>query len=103
MSSKKKVVYFYDPDVGNFHYGPGHPMKPHRLSVTHSLVLNYGLHKKMQVFRPYIATSHDMARFHSEEYIEFLQRVTPQNIQVCIYLGNGVLKWSLSQFSDLPL
>ena len=82
MSSKKKVVYFYDPDVGNFHYGPGHPMKPHRLSVTHSLVLNYGLHKKMQVFRPYIASSHDMARFHSEEYIEFLQRVTPQNIQV---------------------
>ena len=49
--SKSKVVYFYDPDVGNFHYGPGHPMKPHRLSVTHSLVLNYGLHKKMQVCR----------------------------------------------------
>ena len=49
--SKSKVVYFYDPDVGNFHYGPGHPMKPHRLAVTHSLVLNYGLHKRMQVFR----------------------------------------------------
>ena len=80
-SSNKKVVYFYDPEVGNFHYGPGHPMKPHRLSVTHSLVLNYGLHKGMQVFRPYVATSHDMAHFHSEEYIEFLQRVTPQNIQ----------------------
>jgi len=79
--SKKKVAYFYDPDVGNFHYGPGHPMKPHRLSVTHSLVLNYGLHKHMQVYRPYVATAHDMARFHSEEYIEFLQRVTPQNIQ----------------------
>ena len=82
--SKSKVVYFYDHDVGNFHYGPGHPMKPHRLAVTHSLVLNYGLHKKMKVFRPYIASSHDMTRFHSEEYIEFLQRVTPQNIQVCI-------------------
>ena len=47
--AKKRVAYFYDPDVGNFHYGPGHPMKPHRLSVTHSLVLNYGLHKQMQV------------------------------------------------------
>merc|ERR1719297_376715 len=35
----------------------------------------------MQVFRPYIATSPDMARFHSEEYIEFLQRVSPHNIQ----------------------
>ena len=47
--TKKRVAYFYDPEVGNFHYGPGHPMKPHRLSVTHSLVLNYGLHKHMQV------------------------------------------------------
>ncbi|CAH2235956.1 histone deacetylase 3 [Pararge aegeria] len=76
-----RVAYFYNPDVGNFHYGPGHPMKPHRLSVTHSLVLNYGLHKKMQIYRPYRASAHDMCRFHSEDYIEFLQNVTPQNIQ----------------------
>lgn len=26
-----------------------------------------------------------MVRFHSEEYIEFLQRVTPQNIQTVGY------------------
>uniref|UniRef100_A0A8C6E232 Histone deacetylase 3 n=1 Tax=Moschus moschiferus TaxID=68415 RepID=A0A8C6E232_MOSMO len=43
----KTVAYFYDPDVGNFHYGAGHPMKPHRLALTHSLVLHYGLYKKM--------------------------------------------------------
>ena len=29
--------------------GQGHPMKPHRISLTHSLVLHYGLHKKMKV------------------------------------------------------
>ena len=29
--------------------GPGHPMKPHRLALTHSLVLNYGLYRKMEV------------------------------------------------------
>lgn len=111
----KTVAYFYDPDVGNFHYGAagagtgagpgggaggragrrprgagcgsarpwlappaaerwarprgrraagvgpavtpgvvpppgaGHPMKPHRLALTHSLVLHYGLYKKMIV------------------------------------------------------
>ena len=56
-------------------------MKPQRLTVTHSLVLNYGLHKKMQVYRPYIASGPDMNRFHSEEYIDFLQRVTPHNLQ----------------------
>ncbi|XP_063833224.1 histone deacetylase 3 [Ostrinia nubilalis] len=79
--SQHRVAYFYNADVGNFHYGPGHPMKPHRLSVTHSLVLNYGLHKKMQIYKPYRASAHDMCRFHSEDYIEFLQNVTPQNIQ----------------------
>ncbi|CAH0595467.1 unnamed protein product [Chrysodeixis includens] len=79
--TQQKVAYFYNADVGNFHYGPGHPMKPHRLSVTHSLVLNYGLHKKMQIYKPYRASAHDMCRFHSEDYIEFLQNVTPQNIQ----------------------
>merc|ERR1719323_73982 len=35
----------------------------------------------MQVFRPYIASGPDMTRFHSEEYIEFLARVSPNNIQ----------------------
>ncbi|XP_063368514.1 histone deacetylase 3 [Cydia amplana] len=79
--SSRRVAYFYNADVGNFHYGPGHPMKPHRLSVTHSLVLKYGLHKKMQVYKPYRASAHDMCRFHSEDYIEFLSNVTPQNIQ----------------------
>ncbi|MGH0147589.1 UNVERIFIED_CONTAM: hypothetical protein FKN15_010849 [Acipenser sinensis] len=44
-----RTAYFYDPDVGNFHYGGGHPMKPHRLSLTHSLVLHYGLYKKMMI------------------------------------------------------
>ncbi|KAA0199187.1 hypothetical protein HAZT_HAZT011095 [Hyalella azteca] len=78
--SKKTVAYFYDPDVGNFHYGPNHPMKPHRLAITHSLVLNYGLHKKLQVYRPYKANFHDMTRFHSEDYIDFLQKVSPQNV-----------------------
>ncbi|XP_055313118.1 histone deacetylase 3 [Sitodiplosis mosellana] len=81
----RKVSYFYHPDVGNFHYGPGHPMKPHRLSMTHSLVMNYGLHKKMKIYRPYKASAQDMLRFHSEEYVEFLQRVTPQNIQAVGY------------------
>ena len=32
------------------YYGPNHPMKPHRLSMTHSLVLGYGLHEKMEIY-----------------------------------------------------
>lgn len=76
----QKVIYFWDSEVGKFHYGPGHPMKPQRLAMTHSLVFNYNLHKKMDIFKPYKATEHDMKRFHSNEYITFLSRVTPSNV-----------------------
>eukprot|EP01147_Barroeca_monosierra_P006670 gene6670-9443_t len=74
MTSKPVVAYFHDEDVANFHYGPKHPMKPHRLALTHSLVLNYGLYEKMQIYRPYRATAEDIGRFHSKDYVRFLQR-----------------------------
>lgn len=44
-----QVAYFYDPDVGSYYYGPGHPMKPHRVKMAHSLILHYGLYKQMEV------------------------------------------------------
>lgn len=37
-------------DVGNYYYGQGHPMKPHRIRMTHNLLLNYGLYRKMEIF-----------------------------------------------------
>jgi histone deacetylase 1/2 len=46
----KKVAYFYDSDVGNYAYVSGHPMKPHRIRMAHSLVMNYGLYKKMEIY-----------------------------------------------------
>jgi acetoin utilization deacetylase AcuC-like enzyme len=79
--SKKRVVYFYDRDVANHHYGENHPMKPHRLAITHNLILNYGLHKKMKIYKPRRATVEDLTKFHSPEYIEFLQRSLFQILQ----------------------
>eukprot|EP01114_Cavostelium_apophysatum_P024329 TRINITY_DN9485_c0_g1_i1.p1 TRINITY_DN9485_c0_g1~~TRINITY_DN9485_c0_g1_i1.p1 ORF type:complete len:429 (-),score=78.79 TRINITY_DN9485_c0_g1_i1:33-1319(-) len=79
---KKKVAYFHDSNVGNFYYGANHPMKPHRLSLTHNLVLNYGLYKKMQVYKPRPATNDDLLRFHSDDYVGFLTRVTPESVQI---------------------
>lgn len=49
-SQKKRVAYFYDSDVGNYAYVAGHPMKPHRIRMAHSLVMNYGLYKKMEIY-----------------------------------------------------
>ncbi|KAK3043942.1 histone deacetylase, partial [Coniosporium uncinatum] len=49
-TKSKKVAYFYDSDVGNYAYVAGHPMKPHRIRVAHSLIMNYGLYKKMEIY-----------------------------------------------------
>lgn len=50
---KKRIAYFYDSDVGNFAYTSGHPMKPHRIRMCHSLVMNYHLYKKMEIYVSY--------------------------------------------------
>ena len=47
---KKCVAYFYDSDVGNYAYVAGHPMKPHRIRMAHSLIMNYELYKKMEIY-----------------------------------------------------
>ncbi|KAF2404225.1 hypothetical protein EJ06DRAFT_526309 [Trichodelitschia bisporula] len=76
----KKVAYFYDSDVGNYAYVAGHPMKPHRIRVAHSLIMNYGCYKKMEIYRAKPATKYEMTQFHTDEYVEFLQKVTPDNM-----------------------
>lgn len=68
--------------------------------MAHNLVVNYGLDKKMDMLvstlnmcdllpadlaaaatvlqRPKRATAHEMTRFHTDEYIDFLSRVAPE-------------------------
>lgn len=46
--------------------------------MAHNLILNYGLDKHMNILRPSRATAHQMTAFHTDEFIDFLQRVTPE-------------------------
>ncbi|KYQ53950.1 Histone deacetylase Rpd3, partial [Trachymyrmex zeteki] len=67
-------------DIGNYYYGQGHPMKPHRIRMTHNLLLNYGLYRKMEIYRPHKATAEEMTKFHSDDYIRFLRSIRPDNM-----------------------
>ncbi|XP_022102294.1 histone deacetylase 1-like [Acanthaster planci] len=78
--SKKRVCYYYDGDVGNYYYGQGHPMKPHRIRMTHNLILNYGLYRKMEIYRPHKAVMEEMTKYHSDDYIKFLRTIRPDNM-----------------------
>ena len=129
-SNPRRVAYFYDPDVGNYVYYLGHPMKPHRIRMAHNLIVNYNLcddpadpdagydgtrtindeivqayaetdgerartekltgarGRSMQVYRAKRATKGDMTKFHSDEYIDFLEKVTPETSEQLT--GGGV-------------
>lgn len=82
-----------------------HPMKPHRIKMAHNLILNYGLDKKMDVLvrtlpvfrvghrprahrcpafrfqKPVRSTAHEMTKFHTDEYVDFLTRVSPETVE----------------------
>ncbi|XWW95308.1 hypothetical protein V2A60_003266 [Cordyceps javanica] len=79
-STPKKVAYFYDSDIGNYAYVTGHPMKPHRIRLAHSLIMQYNLYQKMEIYRAKPATRGEMTQFHTDDYIDFLQKVTPDNM-----------------------
>ncbi|KAI9457820.1 hypothetical protein BJY52DRAFT_457582 [Lactarius psammicola] len=58
----------------------GHPMKPHRLSLTNALVMGYGLDKQIHhIHNPRPATREELEVYHDPQYIDFLSKVTPMN------------------------
>ncbi|XP_008792802.2 histone deacetylase 6-like isoform X2 [Phoenix dactylifera] len=71
-AKKRRVSYFYEPSIGDYYYGQGHPMKPHRIRMAHNLVVHYSLHRLMEVCRPFPASADDIRRFHSDDYVDFL-------------------------------
>ncbi|KAJ7581175.1 histone deacetylase RPD3, partial [Mycena floridula] len=90
--SKKRVAYYYDNDVGSYIYGSQHhPMRPHRLRVTHELVAAYGMLSQMQFFKPKRASEKTMTSFHTDEYIHFLSTVTPETAERLTYHGTRFL------------
>ncbi|ODV76775.1 histone deacetylase phd1 [Suhomyces tanzawaensis NRRL Y-17324] len=76
--AKAHVSYHYNPHTSEYHYGALHPMKPFRLMLTDHLVSSYKLHEKMDLYTPRLATKDELLQFHSEDYIDFLQSITPE-------------------------
>lgn len=56
-------------------------MKPHRIRMAHNLILNYGLYRKMEIYRPHKAMADEMTKYHSDDYIKFLRSIRPDNVQ----------------------
>lgn len=94
----RKVLYLYDPEIANYHYSRGHPMKPLRVQMTHSLVVNYGMYQYMDTKRPFHASYDNLTNFHSEDYINFLSTVSSDNMNE---LANDLHKFNIKD--DCPV
>eukprot|EP00267_Zea_mays_P048388 XP_020400953.1 histone deacetylase 6 [Zea mays] len=53
---RRSVSYFYEPSIDDDYYRQGHPMKPYRIHMAHSLV--------------------DIRCFHFDDYVTFLASTT---------------------------
>lgn len=75
------VSYHGNPEVEKMHFGPKHPMKPWRLTLTNKIVMAYGMHEAMDMYIARAATNQELTQFHKQEYIDFLQRysISPQS------------------------
>jgi histone deacetylase 1/2 len=97
---KQRVSYFYDTDVGHFYYGPGHPMKPHRIKMAHHLILSTGLYRKLDVYRPHLAAPLEMTRFHSDDYVKFLSKVSPESTRPFL---QQMAQFNVGECTDCPV
>ncbi|KAI9680976.1 MAG: histone deacetylase [Trizodia sp. TS-e1964] len=75
------VSWHVNPAIEGHHFGPKHPMKPWRLTLTKQLIMAYGMHWAMDTYQSRAATKEEMANFHEADYLDFLQRVTPQTLE----------------------
>ncbi|EGF99116.1 uncharacterized protein MELLADRAFT_118370 [Melampsora larici-populina 98AG31] len=71
--SPARVAYYFPKGVGEYHFGKGHPMKPHRLTILNHLVAGYGLHNHMEFHSPRPASREELEVFHSAPYLDFLE------------------------------
>lgn len=46
----RKVAYIYSPEIEGYSYGPDHPMKPKKISMTHDIVEKSCLIEHMDLY-----------------------------------------------------
>lgn len=55
-------------------------MKPERIAMTHSLVVNSGLYRHLNVYHARQSSKEEMSRFHSEDYLSYLEQFVSKDI-----------------------
>jgi len=80
-----RLAYVYSDEFLKYDFGPGHPLTPIRLKLTHELSRMKGLFddREINVVPPRFATEEEVRLFHTEEYVSFVKRMSK--------IGHGLL------------
>ena len=97
-SQKRRVAYYYDTEIGNYSYGKHHCWKPHRVRIVHHLLLAYDLCKEMDIFKPQLIDYKDIMRFHSDDYVNFLRTINPDNAAM---MGKEQIQFNVGEDSPV--
>ena len=68
--------------------------------MTHQLLLAYGLYRKMEVYRPRRCEERMMTRFHSDDYIQFLKKINPDNLKS---FASQMATFNVGEYTDCPV
>lgn len=85
-----RVAYFYDPSIEQYTYGERHLMKVDRVSLTHDLVLSYGLDEKMLLYKPRKPEEALLAAFHVRDYLNALKHPETLDEEESKVFGFGI-------------
>lgn len=74
--STPRCALLYSPQFSQYLYGPSHPLRNERLSLTYGLIQAYGLLEleRAEVREPRLAEEAELLSFHHEEYLQALRR-----------------------------
>uniref|UniRef100_A0A8C4HTS5 Histone deacetylase 8 n=1 Tax=Dicentrarchus labrax TaxID=13489 RepID=A0A8C4HTS5_DICLA len=72
--SRLLVAYVYSPEY--IETCDSLSKVPNRASMVHSLIEAYGLLKHMSTIKPQLATIEEMAKFHTDSYLEHLHKIS---------------------------
>ena len=54
----------------------------------------------MEFYKPKPATEIQLQQFHSEDYVDFLRRISPDNMK---QFGTAMQKYNMGEYTDCPV
>jgi acetoin utilization protein AcuC len=89
MSGRAQLMW--DEQVTSYDFGPGHPMDPVRLSLTRSLVSEFGLDRELAVVAAPAAGDSTLGLVHRADYVAAVRRasVDPKRAELDYGLGTA--------------